>query len=72
MKRLLLILCIITLIIGVLSLLFSALNLFGYYNVLDGTPELYSHLHLRMIGFLVIGIVACRNLYEYIRKTESE
>lgn len=57
MKRFLLILGIISLIIGVLSLLFSVLNWFGYYNLLDGSSELYSRLHLRMIVFLVIGLV---------------
>ncbi len=41
----------------VLSLLFAVLNLFGYHHVLDGSGELYSRLHRRMIVFFVIGIV---------------
>jgi len=57
MKNLLLIFGIMSMIVCVLSLLFAALNLFGYYHVLDGTAELYIRLHQRMIIFLVIGIV---------------
>ena len=56
MKRLLLIVGIISLIVCVLSLLFSALNWFGYYHELDGASELYIRLHQRMIRFFVIGI----------------
>ena len=57
MKKLLLIVGIMSIIVCVLSLLFAALNLFGYYHVLDGTAELYIRLHRRMIIFFVIGIV---------------
>ena len=57
MKRLLLIVGIISLIACALALLFSAFNWFGYYHVLDGTAELYIRLHQRMIVFFVIGIV---------------
>ena len=34
-----------------------AMNLFGYYHVLDGSTELYHRLHHRGIVFLVGGIV---------------
>jgi len=57
MKKLLLIVGIISLIACALSLLFSAIYWFGYYHVLDGTAELYIRLHSRMIIFFVIGIV---------------
>ena len=57
MKRLLLIIGIISLTACVLSLLFSGLSWFGYYHVLDGSADLYISLHQRMIIFFVIGIV---------------
>ncbi len=57
MKKLLLIIGVVSLIACVLSLLFAALNLFGYYHVLDGSPELFIRLHRRMILFFVIGVV---------------
>ena len=57
MKKLLTILGIVLLAACVLSLLFALLNLFGYYHVLDGSAELYSRLHRRMLVFLVLGIV---------------
>ena len=53
----LLIVGIILIIACVLSLLYAALNQFGYYHVLDGSGELYSMLHQRMIIFGLIGIV---------------
>ncbi len=57
MKKLFLIIGIICLAAGTLSLLFAALNLFGYYSVLDGSSSLYGSLHRRAIVFAVIGIV---------------
>ena len=57
MKKMLLIVGIILIIACLLSLLYAALNLFGYYHVLDGSGELYSRLHQRMIIFGLIGIV---------------
>ncbi|MBR2742718.1 MAG: hypothetical protein IKD89_03920 [Clostridia bacterium] len=57
MKKALLVVGIIIIIAGVLSLLFAGLNLFGFYNVLDGSSELYARLHQRSIIFAVIGIV---------------
>ena len=57
MKKMLLIVGIILIIACVLSLLYAALNLYGYYHVLDGSAELYSSLHQRMIIFGLIGIV---------------
>ena len=57
MKRLLLIVGMISLIACTLSLLFSALNWFGYYHVHDGTAELLNRLNQRMMIFFVIGIV---------------
>ncbi len=44
-------------VLCVLSLLFAALNLFGYHNVLDGSAELYNRLHQRAIVFFIIGML---------------
>ncbi|MBP3633905.1 MAG: hypothetical protein J6J43_04960 [Oscillospiraceae bacterium] len=57
MKKLFLIVGIVSIIACVLSLLFAALSLFGYYHVLDGSPEMFARLHRRMILFFVIGLV---------------
>ncbi|MGN1198663.1 MAG: hypothetical protein ACI4TA_13845 [Acetatifactor sp.] len=57
MKKLLLILGIVIIIAGVIALLFSALQRYGYYNILDGDADLYIELHRRMIISFVIGIV---------------
>ena len=57
MKKLLTVIGIVLIAACVLSLLFALLNLFGYHRVLDGSAELYSRLHRRMIVFLIIGIV---------------
>ena len=57
MKKVLFIAGIIFIIAGVLSLLYAALNLFGYYHVLDGSAELYSRMYRRMITFGLSGIV---------------
>ena len=57
MKKLLLIVGIISLAACVLSLLLSALSWLGYYNLMDGSADLYSSLHRRMILWFVIGIV---------------
>lgn len=57
MKTLLLIVGIVSMIFGVLFLLFAALHWFGYYHVLDGTADLYTGLRRRTIIFFVIGIV---------------
>ena len=57
MKKMLLIAGITLIITGVLSLMYAALNLFGYYHVLDGSAELYRNMHRRMITFGLSGIV---------------
>ena len=57
MKKMLLIVGIISLIACALSLLGSAINWFGYYHVMDGSADLYNRLHQRMIIYFVIGIV---------------
>ena len=57
MKKLLLIVGIVSVVVCVLFLLYAALNLFGYYNVLDGSPELYRRLHQRMTLFFAAGFV---------------
>lgn len=52
-----LILSILIIIIGVIALLFSALQGYGYYHLLDGDADMYIGLHQRMILFFVIGII---------------
>ncbi|MBP3730762.1 MAG: hypothetical protein J6I40_04740 [Mailhella sp.] len=56
MKKMLLLVGVTIMIAGALSLLYAALNLFGFYHVLDGSAELYISLHRRMIIFGVTGI----------------
>ena len=55
MKILLLILGIVLIAACVLSLLYSGLNLFGYHNVIDGSPGLYKRLHKKAVIFAVSG-----------------
>ena len=57
MKKTLLIIGIVLTVLGVLSLMYAALNLFVYYNALDGSASLYSRAHQRMIIFFVIGSI---------------
>ena len=57
MKKLLLIAGVVIIIAGVITLLFSALQRFGYYHLLDGEADMYIRLHWRMIISFVIGIV---------------
>ena len=56
MKKLLLIIGIVSIIVCILFLLFAVLNFLGYYHVLDGSADLYNRMHQRMIVFFVIGI----------------
>ena len=56
-RKLLLIIGIILVVICAFTLLFSILNFYGYYHVLDGSSELYLRLHRRGIIFLIIGII---------------
>ena len=58
MKKMLLIVGIILVIAFVLSLLYAALNLYVYYHALDGSAELYSSLHQRILESC--GYSACR------------
>ena len=57
MKKLFLIVGIISILACIVFLLFALLHMYGYYNVVDGSAGLYSRLHRRMIVFSVIGIV---------------
>ena len=60
MKKRLLIVGIILIVASVVSLLFAALQLFGYYHVLDGSAALYARLHRRAITFFIAGgALAC-------------
>ena len=57
MKKRLLIAGIVTIIAGVIALLFSTLQRHGYYHLLDGDADLYIRLHWGMTISFVIGIV---------------
>ena len=57
MKKLLLIAGVVIIVAGVIALLFSALQRYGYYYLLDGDADMYIRLHWGMIISLVIGIV---------------
>ena len=57
MKKLLLIVGVVSLIACVLALLLAALSWFGYYHLLDGSAEQYISLHRRMIAGFISGIV---------------
>ena len=57
MKIFLLIIGIVTLVACVGSILFAALNLYGYHHVLDGSSELYHRMRQRAVVFFVIGLV---------------
>ena len=57
MKIFLLIIGIVVIVASVLSLLFAALNLFGYYHTQDGSAELYARLHRRATVFFIAGTV---------------
>ena len=48
---------IVIIIVGVIALLFSVLQRYGYYNLLDGDADMYVGLYRRMILFFVIGII---------------
>ena len=57
MKKLLLIIGVVVIIAGVIALLFSALQLYGYYHLLDGEADMYVAMRWRMIISFVIGMV---------------
>ena len=55
MKKWLLVVGIILIFACVASLLAAALQLFGYYHVLDGSAALYARLQQRAIVFFIVG-----------------
>ena len=57
MRTFLLIVGIILIAAAVLSLLFAALNMFGYRHTLDGSAELYAKMRTRARVFLIVGLV---------------
>lgn len=46
-----------SIIAGILSFLFAALNRHGYYNMLDGEGDKYTGMYRRMLVFGIIGII---------------
>jgi cytosine/uracil/thiamine/allantoin permease len=57
MKKLLLVVGIITIVACILFVIFALLNMHAYYNLFDGTAGHYSRLHQRMIISFAVGIV---------------
>ena len=57
MKIFLLVLGIVMIAAAVLSVLFAALNLYGYYHTHDGSPELYARMQRRAVIFFIVGAV---------------
>ena len=57
MRKLFLIVGIALLIACVIFTVFAALNLLGYYHVLDGSAALYGRLHQRAVVFFVAGSI---------------
>jgi len=57
MKIFLLIAGIVLIVACVISVLFAALNLYGYYHALDGSSELYARMRIRAVIFFIIGAV---------------
>ena len=55
MKKMLWIVGIVMIAAAVVFILLAVLHLVGYYNVLDGSAELYDRLHARMICFYAVG-----------------
>ena len=55
MKKLFLILGVLSFVACVLSLSFGLLNLHSYYTLMDGSAEHYKHLHDRAIVSFVVG-----------------
>lgn len=55
MKKVLLIVGIVLIVAGVLALLFAALNVYMYHNVMDGSAALFARLHQRAIVFFIVG-----------------
>lgn len=56
MEKTLLVVGIISIIACVLSLLYAALNRFGYYNILDAEADKYKKLHQGMIASFALGV----------------
>ena len=57
MKKLLLIVGIVSIVACILFLLYAALNLYGFNNLYDGTAEHYQRLHNKSVIFFVSGFV---------------
>lgn len=57
MNRILRITGIIVIIAGIICLLAAALQLYGYYHVMDGSAELYHRLHRSAMIYGALGLV---------------
>ncbi len=55
MKKFLLIVGIVLVVACVVSLLYAALNYYGYRNVVDGSAGLYRRLHQKAVTYFSVG-----------------
>lgn len=58
MKKVLLIIGILSIIVFIVFLLLALINMHGYYNLFDGTAEHYKRLHQRMTTSFIISIIS--------------
>ena len=58
MKTCLLVSGIVCLVAAAFALLFAFLNIYMYYNLLDGSSGQYAKIHKRAVVFLIVGIIA--------------
>lgn len=66
MKKLLLIVGIVSAIACLFSLIFSGLVWNSYRHLVDGEPEHYRHLHRQAITFFVIGIILAAAAFVFV------
>jgi len=57
MKKFLLVIGIVIVVIGILALLYAALNRFTFFNTLDGSNDFYSRIRVQMRISFIIGAV---------------
>ena len=57
MKKVFLIIGIIVIVACIFSLIYAFLNMYGYRNILDGSPTLYDRLHKKTLIYAAIGVI---------------
>ena len=69
MKKALLIIGIVIIVACVISLALALLFMYSYYNVLDGSSELFARLYRRMvIAFITAGVFAAAAVICFIAR----